>query len=439
MAAEMLLQYLWEHRLWERCDTFTTDGRHINIIDQGLRNNGSGPDFFNAKIEIDGHMWVGNVEIHVNASDWMRHNHQSDPAYDNVILHVVGNADRQIHHRCDQRPLPTMVLPFTPDYSERYQAMVNNTASSPACAQSLPDIEPIYLTDWLTSLGYERLYQKTDHIANLLARNGNDWHQTAYTIMARALGFSTNSDPMERLAVATPLRALLRHRSEPQMVEAMLFGQAGMLDTPATAADSDDDYIDQLRLNYDFLARKYDLHRLESPGWKTGRIRPANSPMRRIATLAAMVADGFTFGRQFIHIDSEKAARRMLDIHLDGYWINHYNFGQRSVYAPKALSDDSITRLIVNAVVPLLYAYGLQAADDNRCNLAIEILEQLPAESNSIITTFENAGIPCHDAFTSQSLIQLRRAYCEPRKCLFCRIGHRILAARARPNPFHLN
>lgn len=432
MAAEMLLQYLWEHRLWEQCDSFTTDGRRLVILDPGLRNNNAGPDFFNAKIELDGKVWAGNVEIHVRASDWRRHNHQHDPAYDNVILHVVGIEDEVICRR-DGSPIPQFIIPFTDDYRRRYDAMVANPAQLP-CADEIALIPPIYLTDWISSLGYERLYAKADRIIDYNQRFGGDWLATAYVAMARALGFSTNAEPMERLAFATPLRALLKHRTELPMVEALLLGQAGFIPADnAGLAPEDVAYVDTLRQHYHFLSAKYGLKAPGDLGWKMARMRPANSPLRRIAALVAMIADGFDFGRQFIHITSDADARRLLDVHLYGYWVNHYSIGRAGVHAPVAFSADTVTRLIINAVVPLLYAYGTTIGSDSHCNKAVELLEAQDPESNSVVQIFTSVGVPCHNAFTSQALIQLRRGYCEPRKCLYCRLGHRILAAKAKP------
>ena len=431
MAAEMLLQYLWEHRLWKYGSLRTVDGRRVEVIDQGRRNSDSGPDFFNAKVNIGGQEWAGNVEIHVKASDWHRHGHDSDMAYDSVVLHVVGESDCEIH-RHDGQVIPQMVLPYVADYRARYDAMVNNTSSKLACGKDLSQVPPLYITDWLTSLGYERLYAKVERVNEALERLEGDWQAAAYVVLARALGFSTNSDAFERLAYSTPLRCLLKHRSDPQLIEATLFGQAGFLDHPSKDPD-DADYMKQLRLDYGFMCAKYGLERPEAIGWKMARMRPPNFPHRRIAALVAMLAEGFRIGRGFSHIADEESARGLFDVEINGYWINHYTFGTPSVYAPKAFSPESVTSLLINAIVPLLYAYGMYFGDDAKMAAAVAILQALPAENNSVTRVFTDFGVACRDAFTSQALIQLRRAYCEPRKCLYCRLGHRMLAAKTAP------
>jgi len=430
-GAEMLLQYLWEHRLWAYGSLRTIDGGRVNVIDQGRRNDDAGPDFFNAKIEIDGHIWAGNVEIHVRASDWHRHGHDNDPAYDSVVLHVVGHSDAEVR-RTDGQIIPQLELPYTADYRARYDAMVNNTVDRLACARHLSEFSPLHITDWITALGHERLFAKVERVNDALGRLDGDWQAAAYVTLARALGFSTNSDAFERVAYATPLRCLLKHRSDRRLLEATLFGQAGFL---ATASDDPDnpEYVDALRTDYGFMKAKYDLSAPEAPGWKMARMRPPNLPHRRIAALAAIIADGFNFGSAFAHISCQADARAMFSTEITGYWASHYTFGPASAYVPRAFSPDSINSLIINAVVPLLYAYGLYFGDDAKTSAAVELLQSLPAENNSVTRIFTDQGIPCDDAFSSQALIQLRRAYCEPRKCLYCRIGHRILAAKAKP------
>lgn len=426
----MLLQYLWEHRLWPYGSLVTTDGRRVDVIDQGRRNNHAGPDFFNAKLKIGSEEWAGNVEIHVRASDWMRHGHQDDRAYDAVVLHVVGTADCEIH-RPDGSVIPQLVLPYVEDYRQRYDRMVYSP-SEPACRAELTTLPSIYITDWLTALGYERLYSKVDRVTEVLSRHDGDWQAAAYVVLARALGFSTNSDPFEQLAYATPLRCLLKHSNDSRLVEATLFGQAGFLEKDGITDPRELEYVDRLRDDYSFMCAKYGLTVPRGAMWRMARMRPANMPHRRIAALAAMISDGFTFGRRFAHVTNEDQARQLFDVQIRGYWIDHFKFGQKSAYAPVAFSRDTVTSLLINVVVPLLYAYGLHYGNDTTMERAIDLLQSLPPENNSLVRIFTDCGLACGSAFTSQSMIQLRRAYCEPRKCLYCRIGHRLLAEKTR-------
>lgn len=428
--AEMLLHYLWEHRLWEYGTLTTDDGDRVDVLDPGIHNTNSGPDFFNAKIKIGDRMWVGNVEIHVRASDWFRHGHHQDTAYDNVILHIVGSSDQVVKRR-NGSIIPQAVMLYNTDFSQRYDEMVNGS-DQPACSRELADIKPIHITDWISALGYERIYSKSDRILNYLERLDGDWQSTAYVTLARALGFSVNSDPFEQLAFATPLRCLLKHRSQPELVEATLFGQAGLLEA-ISIDDDNEQYVDRLKQNYAFMQAKYGLQPINGSCWKLSRMRPPNFPHRRIAILAGMIADGFAFGRAFTHVTDQKSARSLFDLNLNDYWQSHFNFVGTAARITRAFSPDTVTSLIINAVVPLMYAYGLFFANDSRIQIAVDILQSLPPERNSLTRIFTDRFFECDDAFTSQALIQLRRAYCEPRKCLFCRIGHRILASKATP------
>lgn len=430
MPAEMLLHYLWEHRLWEYGTLRTDDGRRVEVLDPGLHNHDSGPDFFNAKVKIGDRTWAGNVEIHTKASDWFRHGHHNDRAYDSVILHVVGHSDVEVK-RADGAAIPQVVMPFTPEFRKRYDSMVGGLAQPP-CGNELGTLPALYITDWISSLGYERLYSKVERIYGYLEKLNGDWMEVAYVTLARALGFSTNSDPFERLAFSTPVHCLLKHASDPRLVEAALFGQAGFLNEKP-AEPEDVLHYEELRMDYEFMKAKYDLKPVDSPGWKLARMRPPNFPHRRIAALKQMVCDGFGFGRNFSHVKDEESARQLFNTNISGYWETRYNFGGRTAVAPRAFSPETVTSLIINTVAPLLYAYGLYFASDERTEAAVNILQKLPPEHNSVTRVFTDRGIVCDDAFTSQALIQLRRAYCEPRKCLYCRIGHRILAAKAAP------
>lgn len=424
------MQYVWQHRLWIAGSLRTEDGRRVSIIDQGLLNKGAGPDFFKASVKIDGQEWVGDIEIHVRASDWHRHGHDGDPAYDSVVLHVVGVSDCRICRRNGEE-IPQLTMPCSPDFSQRYHALVNNPLGDLPCAAEVGSLPHIYLSDWLTSLAYERLYHKTDRILATYQDSDGDWRNTAYITTARALGFKTNSDPFERLARALPLRRLMKHRDSPPAVEGMLFGMAGLLDAQT---DNPDGYVQQMLAEYKFMMAKFGMEPPESLGWKMARMRPHNFPHRRLATLAEMVMyDGFALAHKVPEVQTVDQARDLFRFELRGYWSRRFNFGDENCHTVRALSEDSINILVINVVVPLMYAYGLIYGQDNYTERAMELLRQVKAENNYITRIFQAAGLPCNDAFTSQAMIELRTNYCENRKCLYCRIGHRLLAAKVAP------
>ena len=424
---ERLMQYVWQHRLLLATDMVTVDGRKVSIVDPGLLNTGSGPDFFNAKVMIGGEMWAGDVEIHVRASDWHRHHHDGDRAYDSVILHVVDCDDTAIR-RSDGQVIPQMVMKCAPEFHIRYHDLVDRSDIDLPCAPEIPGIPPLYISDWITALAYERLYTKTDRIAAILESTAGDWEQTCFATLARALGFGTNGEPMERLATQVPLHFLRKHSDSLLSLEALLFGQAQLLDTAPEA----DPYVARLRQEHQFYAHKFGLRPLQPLGWKMARMRPGNFPHRRVAYLASLVAGGFRLLNRLISLATPEEAAGLFGTRPEGYWNRHYTFGAESPSELGGLSRSSVNSLIINAVVPLKMAYGHAHADEDMVAGAIAMLQALPPEKNSIVDLFVRAGIRVPDAFASQAVIQLRRNYCETRKCLYCRLGHRMLAARAR-------
>lgn len=418
------MQYIWQHRLWPNGQMRTVDGQRISVINPGQLNTNSGPDFFNAKISIGDNMWAGDVEIHVRASDWHRHGHDGDPAYDSVILHVVDRDDAQIS-RSDGQTIPQMVMPCNPTFYKDYATLVDRSDLDLPCAGYIGELQQMFLTDWMTALAYERLYSKTDRIDGLLKRFDGDWESACYVTVARCLGFGINGDPFERLALSLPLSFIGKHADSLPTIEAMLFGQSGLLEQAAS-----EPYTDALRAEYRFASHKFGLKPVVSPGWKMSRMRPANQPHRRIATLAAMLCGGFRMLSRFLSITTEKEAAEILNPVLTGYWLDHYTFGSLSPHSSTGLSRSSVDSLIINAVVPLQMAYAVHHDNTPLADNALALLQSLPAEKNSIVDIFSRSGMKIRDAFCSQAVIQLRRQYCDAHKCLYCRIGHRMLSGK---------
>lgn len=424
---ERLMQYVWQHRLLTQTDMVTVDGRKVTVIDPGRLNTDAGPDFFNAKVRIGDDTWAGDVEIHVRASDWHRHSHDGDRAYDSVVLHVVDRDDAQIR-RGNGEVIPQMVMRCEPEFHVRYHELVDRADIDLPCAREIMSMDRLRMTDWLTSLAYERVYAKTQHIEELLRQYTGDWEQTCYVILARALGFNTNSEPMERLAMSLPLHFLRKHSDSLPALEALFFGQGGFLEKAPKA----DPYVDQLIREHKFFAHKFSLRPLQPLGWKMARMRPHNFPHRRIALLARIVGSDFRIVRKITETRTTDGLRELFRQPLTGYWANHFTFGPGSERTYETLSRASADILLINVAIPILMAYGTLHGDEAMTARAMEWLQELPPENNSVVTLFTNAGIGCKDAFTSQALIQLRRRYCEERKCLYCRLGHSLLASRAR-------
>lgn len=424
---EKLMQYVWKHRLWRSEDMVTNTGKKVRVVDPGLLNTDAGPDFFNAKIEIDGHMWVGNVEMHYRATDWKRHRHDSDKAYDSVILHVVAKDDAPVR-RTNGELIPQLVLEVSPQFNADYASLVGATIEVP-CATKIKQVPHLTIVEWVEGLAFERLHGKVERIHQLLDSFNGSWEDVCYVTLARNFGFGINNDAFERLARRTPLRLLGKHSDSVLQIEALLFGQAGMLDAQKPGMDS---YYNQLCTEYAFLSNKFQLTPMEKESWKLFRIRPQNFPYRRIAMLAQFIEGGFRMMNRILEAEGEKEMRALFEVELSGYWTKHYTFGKPNERATATLSRSSINIILINTVAPLLYAYGELTGNYEMTDKAIKLLEDLRAESNSIVSHFVAYGIDCPDALTSQALVQLKREYCDARKCIYCKIGHHLLSKAAR-------
>lgn len=424
---EKLMQYVWKHRLWRSEDMVTNTGKKVRVVDPGLLNTDAGPDFFNAKIEIDGHMWVGNVEMHYRATDWKRHHHDSDKAYDSVILHVVAKDDAPVR-RTNGELIPQLVLEVSPQFNADYASLVGATIEVP-CAAKIKQVPHLTIVEWVEGLAFERLHGKVERIHQLLDSFNGSWEDVCYVTLARNFGFGINNDAFERLARRTPLRLLGKHSDSVLQIEALLFGQAGMLDAQKPGMDS---YYNQLCTEYAFLSNKFQLTPMEKESWKLFRIRPQNFPYRRIAMLAQFIEGGFRMMNRILEAEGEKEMRALFEVELSGYWTKHYTFGKPNERATATLSRSSIDIILINTVAPLLYAYGELTGNYEMTDKAIKLLEDLRAESNSIVSHFVAYGIDCPDALTSQALVQLKREYCDARKCIYCKIGHHLLSKAAR-------
>ncbi len=418
------MQFVWQHRLGLIRDGATTDGRPLRVIDPGRLNTDAGPDFFNASVKIGDETWHGNVEMHVRTSDWHRHGHSADRAYDSVVLHVVA-VDDDCVRRPDGSVIPQAVMDIGSGARERYMAMGRGADTGLPCATGLKTIPGIYITDWLTALAVERVFSKSERVAAIAEATGGNWEEAAYITFARALGFGLNSEPFELTARSLPLNTLLKHRDNPLAVEAMIFGQAGLIPDPAI---DEDPYVEALRQEYRFMAAKFSLHS-PKPQWKLARTRPQNLPHRRLALLARKVADGFGLMGDLAAAGSVERVRDLFSVAPEGFWATHFTFAPSQAETfPAALGRQAVDSLIINVAVPLLHARAASRGDDAAMERALDLLASLPPEDNSLVRLFTEAGIPCGDAFASQALVELRREYCEKKKCVYCRFGRRLLA-----------
>ena len=427
---EQLLQYVWKHKILPLTSLATTDGKAVEIIDPGLHNRNAGPDFFNAKLRIGNTMWVGNVEIHDHSKDWYRHGHDSDPAYDNVILHVVEDVDCDVtNSKGDYIPQIKLCVPMT--VTLNYKELLNADAYPP-CYRIVPDLSQLTIHSWMAALQTERLERKTQDIARRAERANGSWEDAYFITLARNYGFGINGDAFEQWAFNVPLNQVAHHRDDIFQVEAIFLGQAGLLDVNAIPEKyqkeaMNDGYFTRLKNEYTYLAHKFSLTPMNRTMWKFLRLRPQNFPHIRISQLATLYHDRKTSLSQLVECKNVDEMRHMLSTHVTDYWATHYTFGSESASNNKSLSPFSINLLMINTAIPMLFAYGRHTCNDSLCERAFDMLEQLKAEDNHIIRMWKECGLKVKTAGDSQALIQLKNEYCDRKDCLRCRIGYEYL------------
>ena len=425
MIPEEFLQYIWENKLFHTENLHTTANEKTEIISVGQRNSDSGPDFFNAKIKIGDTIWAGNVEIHKKSSDWKMHNHHKDKAYDNVVLHVVETADQAVY-RTNGELIPTLLLRYPEHLRTNYQQLLDAKTWIP-CEPQFHKINPVELQLGFNRLMIERLENKTADILHHLEQNNNNWNETFYQLLARMFGFKVNAVPFELLAKSLPLSILAKHKSNLFQLEALLFGNSGLLNEQLLG----DNYFLELRKEYSFLFKKYRLTPIESHLWKFLRLRPVNFPTLRISQLAALIHKADGLFSKITEIENINELKKLFKVKTSDYWTAHYNFNKPSkITAQKELGETAAITVIINVVVPFLFVYGEKQNKIQLKNRALDFLEQLPPEKNSIVTKWENLGIRPRSAFESQALLQLKNLYCEKKKCLNCQIGVKLIKAK---------
>ncbi|MDD3322159.1 MAG: DUF2851 family protein [Paludibacter sp.] len=417
---ESILHYIWQQKLFVSHGMMTTDGEPVEVIDVGKLNTDAGPDFFNAKIKVGETLWAGNVEIHLNSSDWNKHNHDSDKAYDSVILHVVKNADAEVF-RFDGEKIPQLELIYSNTIEKNYEQLIHDQKWIP-CSDKIMSVPNIFIQSWKNTLLVERLEQKMETIESLLNTNNQHWEEAFYITLARNFGFGTNSQAFEQLAKVTPLSVLGKHKDNLFQLEAILFGRAGLLDL-----SSNDDYVLKLRKEYAFFVAKFDLKPINSIQWKLLRLRPDNFPHIRIAQFAALIYSSTKLFSKILEKPELDYMNDIFECNPSEYWQTHYTFSSESKKKEKKLGQASKNVIYINTVIPFLFCYAQHKNNQELKDRVMELLERIPAEQNSIVTGWKNIGLDIKTAYDSQAFLQLKKNYCDDKKCLRCRIGNKVL------------
>lgn len=426
---EAFLQYVWQHKLLDDGLT-TTEGQPVVVERAGVLNRDAGPDFFDARIMVGGIRWAGNVEVHVKASDWSLHHHSEDKAYNNVILHVVYVHDADIKLE-DGRSVPTVeIADAIPEhvwrnYDELMQSALTNDIP---CSPRLKEIPEFLFHTGQDRLLVERLQRKSDDVERLLKSTRGSWEQVCYQIIAHYFGGKTNAFAFELLAKITPMSVLAKIKDNPFRVEALLFGQAGMLQGLFF-----DDYPNALQREYNYMSAAYSLKPMPAHLWKFFRIRPAGFPTLRISQFAALISQSSNLFSKLLETKDAKVLRAFFDVKASDYWNTHYRFDKpvdrKAQAMERRLGDLSIDTILINAWVPLLFKYGVAHDNEKYKEQALAILHQIPAERNNIVRLWQKAGIDAEDAGDTQAMLQRYNEYCSKKRCLECSLAFRLIKA----------
>ncbi|MGA2408384.1 MAG: DUF2851 family protein [Bacteroidales bacterium] len=423
---EEFLHYLWKYSLYDPDKLFDNEMNKIIVLNPGEYNCDSGPDFFNARISVAGTVWAGNVEIHTRSSHFDNHGHQNDPAYNNVILHIVAENDKRVFNSKGEEIL-TAEIKFDSFFYEKYSTLVNNPYII-ACQDDIKKLDDILVRHWLISLVIERFQTKSELILKIFSETGNDWEETFYRLLTRYFGFRVNTGPFEMLARALPFRIIRKHTDNKFQIEALLFGTAGMLEERLFKEALSDEYYRNLLKEYTIFSAKYSLQPLHGWIWKFSRLRPSNFPTVRLSQLAALLSVAGGLFSKVLEATDIKQIKELFEVTASGYWDDHFVFGKKSRNFSKCTGSQATDIFLINAVIPIIFVYGQSRDCQNISERALSFLEGINAEENTIISEWKSAGIIAESAFYSQALIQLRNEYCKKRKCLNCRIGSKIIS-----------
>lgn len=411
---ERLLHFIWQNKLFNTKELKTLNGSELQILDFGKYNTDGGPDFWNAKIKIDDIILIGNIELHIYASDWKLHKHEQDKKYNNVILHVVFFNDESVLN------LPTLELNgrIPAVLLDKYEAMMLSQKAL-ICENLFDTIDEFTLENWKERLVIERMERKSAEILEYLKLNNNDWEQTCYQLLGKYFGSHINKEPFELMTRFLDYKILLKHKKDVFQLEALLFGVAGFLNK-----DFVEIYPRELKQEYEFLKHKYDLKQIQEHHWQFLRIRPVSFPTIRIAWFAKVMQQMPLLNT----ILESKEENHFLDnIEVSEYWNEHYVLDKLSKHKSKTIGEDFKSILKINVFAPVLFAYGKYRNDDSYTDKAFQLLYQIHGESNTKTKIFESTKFKHENAFDTQAMIELYDNYCTRKRCLECAIGHKIL------------
>lgn len=416
---ERLLQFIWQFQHYNKDGLELTNGETLQVVFPGQLNKNQGPDFLEARIRIGNTLWSGSIELHVHSSDWNKHAHQLDPNYDNVILHVVWQEDQDIQSRflipvlSLEEKVPKFLL-------QQYETWMNSMSFIP-CEKSFRTIPDIIWIGWKEKLVIERLERRSIMISHFLQQNNHHWEETFWWLLARNFGIVVNAESFEMIARSLPIAILAKHKNQIHQLEAMLLGQGGLLKQVFN-----EDYPRMLQKEYQFLKRKYHFMPIHQAVLFL-RMRPVNFPTIRLAQLAMLVRESSHLFSRIKEVISVKDMRKLVNVTANDYWHYHYTFDDTSSFKPKIVGKVMTENILINTVIPVLYAYGYLNNEDKWKQKALNWIEEIAVEKNPVTMNFSKLGISGENAFDSQALIELKTKYCDEKKCLECAVGNALL------------
>ncbi|QNA43029.1 DUF2851 family protein [Lacibacter sediminis] len=414
---EHLLQFIWQHLYFNRDQLSTVQHEPVQILSQGLLNTNQGPDFLHAKLFINNVTWAGTIELHLKTSDWKKHGHTNDEHYNNVILHVVYEHDEKTAGKI---PVLELKNRISTSLLQHYRELMEQN-SFVACENQLQQVNTIVWDSWKERMVAERLQQKNEHIQNILNQTNRHWEEAFWQLLARNFGSPLNTEAFESIAQSLPVTLLAKHKNHIHQIEALLLGQAGLL-----TGEFGEDYPIMLQKEYKFLQQKHQLKPVAHPIHFL-RMRPSNFPTIRLAQLAMLIHQSSHLFSNVMEAKSVEAIRQMFSVTANDYWHYHYMLNEQSAYRKKQLGKTMIDNLLINTVIPLLYVYADDQHNEGTKEKAIQWLQQMPKEKNSITQQWETAGATHQSAFDSQALLYLKKNYCTAKRCLQCAVGNSIL------------
>ncbi len=416
---EEFLHFIWLYQLFDHSRLKTDEGEILLILQPGILNTHSGPDFSESRIRIGENIWVGNVEIHIKSSDWYAHNHHLDKAYNNVVLHVVYE-DESPKVVKEKPNIPVFNLKGRVDLTKylQWQKLINRPEWIP-CKNRFGEVPDIVKLQAIERMAVERLERKTEEVNRILNQYNGHWERTLLIMLCRSLGAKVNSEPFQVLAELLPFNMIKKLKGKRLSIEAILFGMAGFLNE----SDDDDEYVSGLSKEYAFFKHKYGFNEMNIVHWKFMRMRPANFPVLRIAQLAVVLDQWDLLTENLFYNTSANNLTQILQRPVNPYWETHYRFGKLSKKKSDRMGSTMVNNIIINTFVPFLYAFGKAHGNEDQQEAALEALQHSKAEKNNIISRWITMELYPENAFETQGLIELKNEYCTFKKCLTCKIG----------------